>query len=39
VQGAESRRFDVAIIGGGVVGCSAAYFLKQLAPTTSVSPG
>ena len=25
----ENLRFDVAIIGGGVMGCAAAYFLKQ----------
>jgi len=28
---------DVAIIGGGVVGTSVAYFLKQLAPTARVA--
>lgn len=36
MQSEESRRVDVAIIGGGVVGCSVAYFLKQLAPSMSV---
>ena len=28
---------DVAIVGGGVVGISVAYFLKQLAPTIEVA--
>lgn len=31
------HRYDVAIIGGGVVGCSTAYFLKMLAPSMSVT--
>ncbi len=31
-----THKYDVAIIGGGVVGLSVAYFLKQLAPTLEV---
>lgn len=30
-------RFDVAVIGGGVIGCSTAHFLKRLAPDASVA--
>ncbi|OZI62426.1 NAD(P)/FAD-dependent oxidoreductase [Bordetella genomosp. 11] len=33
---AEHSRYDVAIIGGGIVGSSTAYFLKQAAPGLSV---
>lgn len=32
-----THRFDVAIIGGGVVGSSTAYFLKTLDPSMSVA--
>jgi FAD-dependent oxidoreductase domain-containing protein 1 len=32
-----THKYDVAIIGGGVVGLSVAYFLKQLAPTMEVA--
>ena len=28
---------DVAIIGGGVIGCSVAHFVKEMAPQTSVA--
>ena len=31
------ERFDVAIIGGGVIGCSVAHFLLAMAPGTSVA--
>jgi FAD-dependent oxidoreductase domain-containing protein 1 len=31
------RRFDVVIAGGGVVGCSTAYFIKTLAPQARVA--
>ena len=31
------QRFDVAIIGGGVIGCSVAHFIKQMAPAASVA--
>jgi len=34
---AERRRFDVAIIGGGVIGCSTAHFVKRTAPEASVA--
>ena len=33
----STTRFDVAIIGGGVMGCSAAHFIKSMAPPTSVA--
>jgi glycine/D-amino acid oxidase-like deaminating enzyme len=33
---AEHPRYDVAVIGGGIVGSSTAYFLKQTAPGVSV---
>jgi glycine/D-amino acid oxidase-like deaminating enzyme len=29
--------FDVAIVGGGVIGCSVAHFIKAMAPATSVA--
>jgi glycine/D-amino acid oxidase-like deaminating enzyme len=29
-------RFNVAIIGGGVIGCSVAHFIKSMAPETEV---
>ena len=32
-----SRKFDVVIAGGGIVGCYVAYFLKQLAPAIEVA--
>ena len=32
----EAIRFDVAIIGGGVIGCSTAHFIKSMAPETQV---
>src|SRR5512144_1337129 len=32
-----TRRIDVAIVGGGVMGSSAAYFLKTLAPAMAVA--
>jgi glycine/D-amino acid oxidase-like deaminating enzyme len=32
----EQSRFDVAVIGGAIMGSSVAYFLKCLDPTTSV---
>jgi glycine/D-amino acid oxidase-like deaminating enzyme len=32
-----STSFDVAIIGGGVIGCSVAHFVKEIAPETSVA--
>ena len=32
----EELRFDVAIIGGGVIGCSVAHFIKAIAPATDV---
>jgi len=34
---AETRKFDVVIVGGGSVGCATAYFVKQLAPDASVA--
>jgi glycine/D-amino acid oxidase-like deaminating enzyme len=34
---AERLRFDVAIIGGGVIGCSTAHFVKRTAPEASVA--
>lgn len=33
---ATEPHYDVAIIGGGIMGCSLAYFLKTLAPGMSV---
>ena len=33
----EPQRADVAVIGGGIVGSSVAYFLKTLAPSISVA--
>ena len=33
---AEPRRYDVAILGGAIMGSSAAYFLKMLAPSASI---
>jgi glycine/D-amino acid oxidase-like deaminating enzyme len=32
----QNNSFDVAIIGGGLMGCSTAYFLKQLDPAVSI---
>jgi glycine/D-amino acid oxidase-like deaminating enzyme len=32
----DQKRFDVAIIGGGIMGCSTAYFLKTLAPAMEI---
>jgi glycine/D-amino acid oxidase-like deaminating enzyme len=29
--------FDLAIVGGGVIGCSVAHFVKAMAPATSVA--
>ena len=34
---AERLQFDVAIVGGGVIGCSTAHFLKRMAPAASVA--
>ena len=31
-----AARFDVAVVGGGIVGSSVAYFVKRLAPAASV---
>jgi glycine/D-amino acid oxidase-like deaminating enzyme len=31
---AEILRYDVAIIGGGVIGCSVAHFVKGTARST-----
>jgi glycine/D-amino acid oxidase-like deaminating enzyme len=31
-----SQQFEVAIIGGGLIGCSVAHFLKNLSPGTNV---
>ena len=31
------QHFDVVIIGGGVIGCSVAHFIKERAPATSVA--
>lgn len=36
VSQAEPRRYDVAILGGAIMGSSAAYFLKLLAPSASI---
>lgn len=33
---AGNKSVDVAIIGGGVIGCAVAHFIKQMAPATSV---
>lgn len=33
----DNLHFDVAIIGGGVIGCSVAHFVKSMAATTSVA--
>jgi glycine/D-amino acid oxidase-like deaminating enzyme len=33
----ENLRFDVAIIGGGVMGCSTAHFIKSMAPESAVA--
>jgi glycine/D-amino acid oxidase-like deaminating enzyme len=33
----EQLRFDVAIVGGGVVGCSTAHFVKSAAPEAAVA--
>ncbi len=30
-------RFDVAIVGGGVIGCSTAHFIKSIAPEAAVA--
>jgi glycine/D-amino acid oxidase-like deaminating enzyme len=32
----DQKRFDVAIVGGGIMGCSTAYFLKTLAPAMEI---
>ncbi|WP_048437820.1 FAD-binding oxidoreductase [Caenimonas sp. SL110] len=32
-----TKRFDIAIIGGGLMGCSAAHFIRNLAPDASVA--
>lgn len=34
---ADFQRFDVAIIGGGVIGCSTAHFVKSIAPDARVA--
>jgi glycine/D-amino acid oxidase-like deaminating enzyme len=34
---AEALTFDVAIVGGGIVGCSTAHFIKAAAPATAVA--
>lgn len=31
------HRFDIAVIGGGLMGCSTAHFLKQMAPDAAVA--
>ena len=33
----ESSTADFAIIGGGIMGCSTAYFLKSMSPSLSVT--
>jgi FAD-dependent oxidoreductase domain-containing protein 1 len=33
----ESLPFDVAIIGGGVIGCSTGHFLKRMAPEAAIA--
>ena len=33
----ETLRFDVAVIGGGVVGCSTAHFIKTMSPGVAVA--
>ena len=33
----SSQRFDVAIIGGGVIGCSVAHFIREMAPATTIA--
>ncbi len=35
--GSHDDTHDVAIIGGGIIGCSIAYFLKQAAPSMKVA--
>lgn len=32
-----TRKFDVAIIGGGLMGCSTAHFIKNMAPDAAVA--
>lgn len=34
---ALNHKVDVAIIGGGVIGCAVAHFIKNLAPETAVA--
>ncbi len=34
---APRTAFDIAIIGGGLMGCSTAHFIKQLAPDATVA--
>jgi len=36
VSGPASSKYDVAIIGGGIMGCSVAHFLKTLSPALAV---
>jgi len=36
MSGPVSSKYDVAIIGGGIMGCSVAYFLKTLGPALAV---
>ena len=33
----HTQKTDVVIIGGGVVGCATAYFVRQLAPHATVA--
>ncbi|HEY1329099.1 MAG TPA: FAD-dependent oxidoreductase [Casimicrobiaceae bacterium] len=33
----ETLRFDVAVIGGGVIGCSTAYFIQSMVPAAAVA--
>jgi glycine/D-amino acid oxidase-like deaminating enzyme len=37
LRSAETLRFDVAVIGGGIVGCATAHFLQSMAPGASVA--
>jgi glycine/D-amino acid oxidase-like deaminating enzyme len=37
MTGDPVQQFDVVVIGGGVIGCSVAHFIEEMAPATAVA--